>query len=442
MHTTSNPCGKLKSVIQLVHLQYGKHGLNINPPEGAVVVEPRYVPPLPDERKALQDSLRAPIGSPPLRDMVRATDTVAIVVCDGTRAMPSHKVLPVILEEIAHVPKANIRILNALGTHRPNTTDELFAMLGEEIVRNFEIVQTPATEKEGFTTVGHMPDGLPVRINSAYVEADFRITTGFIEPHFFAGYSGGPKLVAPGLASQQLVVHLLHNADVIGHPLATWGVLEGNPVQEAVRACVAMAAPQFSVHVTLNRDQRITGVYSGHYLESQAVGAKFVEETVLVKVDEPFDIVVTTNSGFPLDQNLYQSVKGLSAAARVVRDGGSLILASACSDGVPDHGNYGKLLTESATPGDALRRIETPGFHMADQWQVQVQAKIHQSAKVYLKSEGIPPEKARAAWMEPVDSVEETLERLIREHGPGARVCILPEGPQTIPTLAREPAQA
>jgi nickel-dependent lactate racemase len=272
----------------------------------------------------------------------------------------------------------------------------------------------------------------PVLVEADFLACDVRITTGFIEPHFFAGFSGGPKMVAPGLAAIETVLDL-HSAMRIGHANSTWGVTDGNLVHDAVRAIAARVGVSFNLDVTLNRDHAITNVFSGELFASHAAGCAFARATAMAAVSRPYDVVLTTNSGYPLDQNLYQSVKGMSAAAQIVKVGGSIVIASECADGLPDHGGYKDLLREAATPDAFLSRLFEPGFAVHDQWQVQVQAQIQRKAHVLLKSDGLSPEQVRSAWLEPIDDLEGCVRARLQAAGTGARLAVLPQGPQTIP---------
>ena len=261
------------------------------------------------------------MGTLPLRELARPGQTVAISVCDITRPMPSSRVLPVLLAELDHVPRDQISILVATGTHRSNTVEELEGMLGAEVVRNYRIVNHQSFRPETLSYRGALPSGIPVWLNSIWLDSDVRITTGFVEPHFFAGFSGGPKLVAPGLAGFDTIMEL-HSAPLIAHPRATWGITRGNPIHDSIREVAALSGVDFSLDVTLNRDHEITSVHAGEIFESHGSACRFAKRTAMQPVARPFDVVVTTNSGYPLDLNLYQSVKGMSAAARVVRPGG------------------------------------------------------------------------------------------------------------------------
>jgi len=419
-----------------VKLAYGKEGLWVElPHDDVTVVEPRFVPGLPDETGAIRSALREPIGTPPLRDLVKGDDTVAIVFSDITRPQPRERMLPVLLEELAHVPPENIVLINALGTHRPNTEEELLGMLGREIAEGYHIVQHDAWDKGNMVYLGPTNFGHETYINGVYMEARVKILTGFIEPHFFAGFSGGPKAVLPGLADERSVLGN-HDAKMIGHPKATWGVTEGNPIWEEMREMAAKTEPTFLLNVTLNKNKEITGVFAGDVWQAHAVGTAFARRSVLVPVSQPFDIVVTTNSGYPLDLNLYQAVKGVSAAALVVKEGGSIIAAAECWDGIPDHGEYKNILKMANSPQQLLEVVRAPGFLMQDQWEAQVQAQIQLKADVYVKTSYLSDEQIREALLLPCHSIEETLTQLLERYGPDATICILPEGPQTVPYLA------
>jgi nickel-dependent lactate racemase len=237
----------------------------------------------------------------------------------------------------------------------------------------------------------------------------------------------------PALAAIDSIMHF-HNAEMIGHPRATWGVLDGNPIQGEAREAVALVPgrPPFILNVTLDKTRAITGVFSGHVVEAHLAGARFCRETAMRRVPAPFDVVVTTNGGYPLDQNLYQAVKGMSAAAQIVRDGGAIVAASECSDGLPAHGNFRRILHMRGSPAELLDLITGPGFLMYDQWEVQAQALIQKRAHVYLKSL-LPRDEVTGAHLTPIDDVSEQVRALVERAGPAARVAVLPQGPFTIP---------
>jgi nickel-dependent lactate racemase len=419
-------------------LAYGRDGLEVEVPDRADVIRPHFAPGLEDQQGAILAALRQPIDSRPLRSLVKPGDKVVIVHTDITRATPNHLILPVILAELAAagVGRQDISLLNGLGTHRMQTNVELRAMLGDAVVDNYRCLQHDCHDDANLLALGETNLGHPVRINRTYMEADVRILTGFIEPHFFAGYSGGPKAVLPSLAGKESVF-TNHGRQMIAHPSATWGVTEGNPLWEEMRDVALRTEPTFLLNVTLNEARQITGVFAGEMLAAHAQGCQFVKESAMVAVEQPYDVVLTTNSGYPLDQNLYQAVKGMSAAAQIVRRGGAIVIAAACEDGLPDHGRYAELLVQAGSPEGILAMIAQPGFSVQDQWQVQIQAQIQLKAEVHVYSENLTDEQIRLALFTPSVSIEQTLSDLAGRFGQEYRLCVVPEGPQTIPYVRR-----
>lgn len=418
-------------------LAYGRNGLAVNLPSQTDVITSRFVEGISNERKALQDALRQPIGSPPLRELVKTGDTVVIVHTDITRATPNDRILPVLLAELedAGIARGDIMLLNALGTHRPQTDAELREMLGDTVVDNYCCLQHDAFDNDNLVYLGETSNGHPVRINRYFHEADVTILTGFIEPHFFAGFSGGPKGILPSIAGAESVF-TNHGREMIAHPKATWGNLDGNAIWEEMSEAARMAEPTFLLNVAMNTAKAITGVFGGELFAAHAAGCKFVRENAMVPVTEPYDIVITTNSGYPLDQNLYQCVKGMSAARQIVRQGGAIIMAGACNDGLPDHGKYAALLAQGGSPQGVLDLIAQPGFSEHDQWQVQIQAQIQLHADVYVYSDGLSDEQIEQALFTPCRNIEQTVAALQGQYGEKTRICVLPEGPLTIAYLA------
>ncbi len=415
-------------------LAYGKDGLIIHLPDryNLTVIEPAFVPGLADPSAALRQALGSPFGATPLKEFVGSDDKVGIVFSDITRPTPHQLILPAVLAELSHVPSGNITLFNALGTHRANTAAELRAMLGGELVDRYRIVQNDAFDPSTQTMLGRSTFGHDIWINRELFDCDVKILTGFIEPHFFAGFSGGGKAIMPGMGGQRTVLGN-HDAEMIANPNATWGITQGNPIWEEVHQAAGMAGKTFLVNVSLNKHKQITGVFAGELDEAHAAGCAFVKSTAMVAVQQPFDIVITTNSGYPLDLNLYQAVKGMSAAAQIVKPGGTIIVAAECWDGIPEHGLYGKLLRQAKDPQDLLDTICSPGFQEQDQWQAQIQAQILQKADVFVYSDHLTDEQIRSALLKPCRSIETTVSELLEKYGPVARICVLPEGPQTIP---------
>jgi nickel-dependent lactate racemase len=417
-----------------IHLDYGTDGLEVEVPDGNVtVIEPAYRAPVPDPHAALVAALRQPIERPPLRE-TPLRGRVAISVCDITRAQPRPEMLRAVLEEMPGIRPEDVTVLIATGTHRANTPAELERMLGREVLQRCRVINHDSRDTASLEFVGRTTTGVPVYLNREWLRADVRITTGFVEPHFFAGFSGGPKMVAPGLAGLETVM-TLHDAARIGHPNATWGVIDGNPVHEDVREIARMIPVDFAVDVTLNRDQKITNVFAGEILAEHRTACGYAKKTAMRAVPRPFDVVLTTNSGYPLDQNLYQAVKGMSAAAKIVKPRGTIVCAAECRDGLPSHGSYGAVLASAPTPAALLDMITAPGYSVPDQWQVQIQAQIQAKADVLVKTAGLSPDQIRAAHFTPIGDVAAAVTEALQRHGPPATLCVLPQGPQTIPYL-------
>src|SRR5688500_11207054 len=421
-----------------VRLDYGTDGLEVElPDERVTIIEPMPRPAVPDAHSTLMEAIRTPIGCPPLRQQVRPGHRIAISVCDVTRAQPRREQLQALFEEMPDVAPADITIFIATGTHRANTDAELERMLGRDILARYRVVNHDSRNAATLAPAGRTSTGVDVQLNRDFLQADVRITTGFVEPHFFAGFSGGPKMVAPGLAGLDTVM-TLHDARRIGHPNATWGVTEGNPIHDDVRAIARMVGVHFALDVTLNREQQITAAFAGDILEQHRAACRYAKETAMRAVPQPFDVVLTTNSGYPLDQNLYQAVKGMSAAAKIVKPGGTIICAAECRDGLPAHGSYGAVLASQPHPHGLLEMINAPGYSVPDQWQVQVQAQILLKADVLVKTSGLGASELRAAHFSAIDDVSQSVREAIDRAGPGALLCVLPNGPQTIPYLASE----
>jgi lactate racemase len=416
-----------------VELAYGETGLVIDvPTDRTTVVTPRQLDAVADERHAVRTALRRPTAGPPLRDRVRTCQTVAIAMCDGTRPQPRHVMIPALLDELDGIVRPDdVVVLVATGTHRGNTPTELEAMLGADVLDRVRIVNHDARDTAALRWVGRFAGDVPVSLHRAWVEADVRITTGFVEPHFFAGFSGGPKLVAPGLAGLDTVL-ALHNARRISDPRATWGITVDNPVHDAVREIAEATGVDFALDVLLDRRHRIVEVFAGDLTASHAAACRAARDLAMVPVQAEFDVVVTTNAGFPLDQNLYQCVKGLAAGAAVVRQGGSLICAAECRDGFPDHGSYREVLASQPTPAALLRAIEARRVTVPDQWQVQVQCRVHSRARVLLHTHGLTTAELAAAHIEPSADVPVTVRDELARFGPDATLCVLPDGPQAI----------
>ncbi len=414
-----------------VELLYGDGRLSVDLPTSNVhVIRAKQTSSLPDEAASCAEAFRNPIGSPPLADVVRGAGSVAVVIPDGTRPLPNERLLGWLLPEL-DAAGCRVTIVVGTGGHRPNTPAELEHMLGPRIAREREVINHSAFDPDTLVSVGRGFDGHEVFMNRVVAEADRCIALGFIEPHFVAGFSGGYKALMPGVADNASILHY-HRARVIGDPRSTWGALEGNPTQEIVRGYGGLRPIDFLLNITMTPARGITGFFCGDPIAAHEEGCRHIRGEAMYEVPQEFPIVLTCNNGFPLDQNLYQAVKGMSAAAMIVRRGGLILQASECRDGFPEHGNFKKLLFDHADPASLLRTIEAPGFSMFDQWEAQLLAMIQVRSRVGLLST-LAPEDVRRAYLEPVTDLGAAVDRELDRIGRDAPVAVLPDGFATVP---------
>jgi nickel-dependent lactate racemase len=416
-----------------VDLAYGRRGLRVEVPDGATVVAPADPPPLADEAGAVAAALRAPTTGPSLAQLLsRGDGQVVVVFPDLTRPMPNRTVLPPLLAELeaAGAGPDRVTLLCATGTHRQASPAEMAELVGPEVVARYRIVDH-AADDGAHVMVGRV-DGVPVLLERTYAAAAVRIVTGFVEPHFFAGFSGGPKAVCPGLAATETILEA-HATARIADPRATWTVTEGNPVHDFVRAATALCPPDLALDVAIDRRRRLTAVFCAPLPEGHRAACAFVTRHAVVPVDGPFEVVLTGNGGHPLDRNLYQAVKGMAAAERVVADGGTVVVAAPCGDGVPGGSAFARLLAEATGPAE-LVDPRAPGE--PDRWQTQVLGRVLSKAQVQLFSPGLGDEEVRAAHLVPVADPGRAVAGALARNGPGARLCVLPDGPLSVARLS------
>ena len=415
-----------------VALAYGRHGTSVEVPDAAEVIAPLDEPGLQDEAASITAALRHPLAGPPLQDLAAGAGRVVVVFPDLTRPMPNRTTLPPLLAELARcgVRDDRITLLCATGTHRQATAAEMEELVGPAIVGRYAIIDHDGTDGAAHVEVGAV-DGTPVLLQREYVEADLRIVTGFVEPHFFAGFSGGPKAVCPGLAANSTILEA-HHPRRIADRRATFVTRTGNPVHDFVRVATALAPPHLSLDVAINRARRVTAVFAGPLPAGHDAACAHVESTAVRTVDAPFDFVVSTNGGYPLDRNLYQAVKGMAAAERIVRPGGIIVMAAACEDGVPASGAFARLLAEARSPGDLIGASGAPEL---DRWQAQVLGRVLARAEVHLCSEGLHGDAGAGLLLTAAPDLDATVAAACARLGPAARVAVMPEGPLTVATV-------
>jgi nickel-dependent lactate racemase len=409
-------------------LPYGDSHLNVRVPEKnlAFVLEPRHVPGLRDEAAAVTAALRNPIGQSPLVEAVRATDQVVVIVTDNTRACPDDRLLPPILAELERVVRQDqITIVVALGLHPPLDQEEL---LGTDIIERYRVVNH---DPSSVVNIGTTSRGTPVDINPIVVNADFRLSTGFIEPHFFAGFSGGRKSIAPGVFGRSSA-YINHGYRMIADPRARAGVLAGNPIHEDMVEQARLAKLDFVLNVLLNQHKQITAVFAGDLVAAHEAGCEAARKIAGARVPHRVDITITTNSGSPLDLDLYQTVKGMDGASLITRDGGIVIIASSCAAGVGPQ-SFVDVHRACRSPIDVMQKVrrEEP---LGVQWQNQVLARIQMRNQVMLRSE-LPDEAVRGMWIEPVHDMNAAVASALACMGREAQIAVIPEGPLVLPLL-------
>jgi nickel-dependent lactate racemase len=419
------------------HLDYGRTGLEVELPEKHVVRCLRYQPaePLADPEAAVLERLDRPNLSRPLAELAQGRRDACVVISDVTRPVPNGVILPPILSRLEQggIPREKILILVATGLHRPNTHDELVEMVGPRVAEHYRIENHHGADLAEHTHLGESPRGIPIWIDTRYVEADLKITTGLIEPHFMAGFSGGRKLICPGLAALD-TIKVWHGPDFLEHPQARSGCLDDNPVHEENTYIARQAGYDFIVNVVIDAQRRILAVVAGDMEAAFYEGVELARGPVTDTLSEPVDIVVTTSAGYPLDTTYYQSVKGMVAALPILKPGGTIVLAAGMSEGIGSP-EFRRLFDENPSLEIFMARILNTDYFVKDQWQLEELAKVRRQAKVKVVTDGLPPETLRRLFVEPAESVEAAVAEALAEHGPHAMIAVIPKGPYVIAEL-------
>jgi len=418
-----------------VNLKYGFNGLEVDLPEtpnfkGVIYPDEPEVIKNPEEK--ILEALESPIKSKPLREIAKNRKDAVILISDITRPIPNSIILPPILKvlEESGIKSENITILIATGIHRPNLGDELIKLVGEYIATNYKIINHYSRKDEDMEFVGYLDENVPVYINKYYLKADLKILTGFIEPHLWAGYSGGRKSILPGISSVKTLEYM-HSPEMVAHPKTSYGILEGNPFHEAGLKIMKMTGADFILNVTLNTKKEITGIFAGDPVEAHLEGCRFLEKFCIKYLDEPLDFVVTTNSGAPLDINLYQTVKGMSAVAPVLKENGIILIASKCFEGLGSE-DFIKTLNHLDTPENFLKKIMNKEFFYPDQWCAQEIYQILIKHPTWIYTDGIDDETLKKLYFKPVHSIEKAVEELLDIFGQNASWAVVPDGPMVI----------
>lgn len=422
-----------------IHLKYGEKGLDLvvpQTPNFVGVLYPQDAEVLADPQAAVRQSLVEPIGSKSLAEMARGKADAVIVISDITRPVPNTLLLPLIIEQLvaAGIPTSSITILIATGIHRPNEGEELERLVGKEIASSYRIINHFSKNQDDMALVGYIGDGVPALVNKHYLSAELKILTGFIEPHMWAGFSGGRKSILPGISSVK-TLEFMHGPEMVAHPQTRYGVLEGNPFHEAGLAIMAQAGADFIVNVTLDTDKKVTGVFSGHPVKAHLQGVEFLSRHCVKTLDKPLDFVVTTNAGAPLDSNLYQSAKGISGVAGATRKGGVILIATECREGFGSE-EYRAVFEHATTPGEFIEKLMRKDFFLPDQWCAQETYQVMLKNEIWVCTQGIDADTLKRFHFKPVKHISAAVTQLLDRFGEEARWAIVPDGPLLILDLA------
>jgi len=421
-----------------VRLEYGRTGLQVELPDERVVRTLVYknAAPIAEPAAALEQVLAKPVGTPPLAELAQGRKNACIAICDITRPVPNELMLRPVLRtlEQAGIAREKILILIATGLHRPNEGDELVEIVGRHIAENYRIENHHGQVLDEHTYLGESPRGVPMWIDSRYVEADLKITTGLIEPHLMAGFSGGRKLVCPGLAALE-TIKVWHGPQFLEHPNADCGILDGNPVHEENTWIARRAGCDFIVNVVIDSERRPLKFVAGDMEAAFHQGVEFVRGVVVDSVAEPVDIVVTSCAGYPLDTTFYQAVKGLTGALPVVKQGGTIIMAASLSEGIGSP-QFQQLFHDNANLDVFVERILGKDYFVMDQWQLEELAKVRRKARVKLVSDGLPAATIDSLFVESAPSVEQAVADSLAEYGPTAKIAVIPKGPYVLAQVA------
>jgi lactate racemase len=427
-----------------VEVAFGKTGLKLDLPEGFQyrILEAHAAVTLADAEKAVEEALDSPIGSAPVGDLARGRKSAAISVCDITRPAPNRLVLPPLLArlEAAGIPRENITILIATGLHRPAPPAEIEEIVGAEIAAAYRVVNHSARELSEHRFLGNTSTGTPVYIDERFISADLHITLGFIEPHLMLGYSGGRKLIAPGLAAQE-TIKVLHSPKFMRDRRVVEGSIEDNPLHHELLEISQMAGHHFLVDCALGRGQAsygrrpITAVFAGKPIQAHAAGVNYVSEIMLERLDEPVDAVITTSAGYPLDMTFYQAIKGVTAASHIVKPGGRILLLAECSEGTGAH-EFQAMVTRNPSDAEFLHKLEHQPVEV-DQWQLEKLAMVTRKLDLLYYVPGIPPADRETLWGQTYDSPGAAIKALLDTLDAGARIAVIPEGPYVLAQAAQ-----
>ncbi|HEV2499813.1 MAG TPA: nickel-dependent lactate racemase [Terriglobia bacterium] len=425
-----------------IEFAFGKSGLSLDLPDGFRyrVLEAKSALPLSDPQAAIERALDSPAAGPPLARLAAGKKSAAISVCDITRPVPNRDILPPVLArlEATGIARDNIAVLIATGLHRPASDSEIREICGESVARNYRVLNHHARELSEHQYLGKTQSGTPVYIDSRFVSADLHISVGFIEPHLMLGFSGGRKLVAPGLAAAE-TISVLHSPKFMRDARATEGSIDENPLHHELLVIARMARHDFMIDVSLTQSRAqgsrsIAGVFAGEPVEAHRAGVEFVAHAMLETIEEPADAVITSAAGYPLDLTFYQAIKGITAASHVVKPGGEILLLAACEEGVGGR-EFAAMLKENPSDRDFMRKIADAPV-VPDQWQLEKLALVTASNPVSFYVPGLPHDYHAPVWGKLYSDAVQAVESIAHSLPRNSRIALMPEGPYVLARAA------
>jgi lactate racemase len=421
-----------------VTMNYGRDGLALNLPDHweVTVINKKPMPLLADPAAAVQDALESPVGCASLAQEAQGKKNACILICDITRPVPNGLILPPLVRGLmaAGMAKSDIRILVATGLHRPNQGEELREVIGDDwVLENITIENHYARRDQDHVDLGHTSQGTPLKLDRRVVEAELRLVVGLVEPHFMAGYSGGRKLIMPGVAHQETITYL-HNAGFMEHPKAANRVLEGNPLHQQQMEIVDLLGGALAVNVVIDHERRLSFINFGEVVSSHLQAVEFVREFAEVSVPRRFKTVVTSCAGYPLDKTYYQTVKGMVAAMDILEPGGDLFIVSEISEGMgsPEYIEAQKDLVAQGVEG-FFNGIEHKKYAAIDAWQTQKQLGPMRIGNIHLHTHGLAEAEHALTGVNRADDLEAAIMASAGEH---QQVAVIPEGPYVLPFVA------
>ncbi len=427
--------------MKVIKFYYGKKKLDLKLSDDwdTTVLLPKSQNKIENPVPAIRESINHPVGSPRLKEIISnkgEINEVCIVVSDATRPVPSHIMLEALVSElqILNVSYDKILVLIATGLHRISTKDDLERILGPNLRDTLRVIDHQASKEEDLVYVGRLKDDDPIYLNKHFVNADIKILTGYVEPHFFAGFSGGRKSVVPGIAGEK-TIQKNHTAKIIASPFARFGIYKKNPIHRQSTEISRLVGVDFIVNVCINENHEIVKVISGDLEEAHELLVNYQLQHVFSEISDPYDIVVCGNGGFPLDLNLYQAVKSMAIGEIAVKEGGTIISVNELSEGIGiGQNNFRSLIFSGTSPKKLYKHILNNGLTVPDQWEIQVLCRILMKAEIFVVS-SLKEKDLGKIGLKYAKTVEDAIKKALKKHGSNAKILLLPHGPQVLPLI-------